>query len=107
MNEMWNEMSLEQRTEFQEVFISYHSSVAKLDLEDTDNSSQDKSTMPVYLRRCFDDAIHSKRPSDIYVAVPTHTNRIRIGLVACIPIGWREYFIQRKYKHNIAKILKV
>ncbi len=104
---MWNEMSLEQRTEFQEVFISYHSSVAKLDLEDSDNLSQDKSTMPAYLRRCFDDAIFSKCPSDIYVAVPTHTNRIRIGLVACIPIGWREYFIQRKYKHNIAKILKV
>ena len=92
----------------QQIFISYHDIMAKLDLEDTENLNEEKTTLPVSLRRCFDNAIYSKSPSSVYRPA---SNRFRIGHVqwlACIPsIGWREYFIQKKYKHNIAKILKI
>ncbi len=129
MNEMWNEMSPELRLANQEIFIAYHDRVAKsqfeeLDMEDLmdtrSNSSggsggssnrmghqNNRVAMPDYLRRCFDDAMMSKSPSDVYVAVPSCATSFRIGLLAIIPSGWREYFVQRKYKHNIANILKV
>lgn len=122
MNEMWNEMTPELRLANQDIFIAYHDRVAKSQSEELDmdemgvsyNSSRPnshcdarRSVMPVYLRRCFDDALMNKSPSDVYVAVPSCATSFRIGLLAVIPSGWREYFIQRKYKHNIANILRV
>lgn len=113
MNEMWNEMTPELRLANQEIFIAYHDRVAKtkseeLDMEDVDVANRvQAASIPVYLRRCFDDALMTKSPSDVYVAVPTCSTRLRIGLLFCIPSGLRQYIVQRKYKHNIANILKV
>ena len=43
----------------------------------------------------------------VYVAVPCFATRFRNGLLALLPAGFRQYIIQRKYKHNIANILRV
>lgn len=112
MNEMWNEMTPELRLANQEIFIAYHDRVAKLkseelDMEDMHTTANQIQTIPIYLRRCFDDALLTKSPSDVYVAVPGCATRCRIGLLFFIPSGLRQYIIQRKYKHNIANILKV
>lgn len=113
MNEMWDQMSNELRAENQDIFIAYHDRVARKEFDSDemtphfDKDHQRAIRMPVPLRHCFDDALMNKAPSDVYVAVPTALTRLRIGLLACVPTGWREYFVQRKYKHNIANILKV
>lgn len=109
---MWNEMSPELRLANQDIFIAYHDRVAKskseeLDMDDLENKAQSSPTIPIYLRRCFDDALLTKSPSDVYVAVPGCTTRLRIGFLFCLPSGLRQYIVQRKYKHNIANILKV
>ena len=110
---MWDQMSEELRRENQQIFIAHHDRVARTEF-DCDaqmdarfRDSETVSSMPPYLRHCFDDALMNKAPSDVYVAVPTCLTRFRIGLLACIPSGWRQYIIQRKYKQNIANILKV
>ena len=117
MNEMWDQMSPELRLENQEIFIAYHDRVAKeeIDLDVLESSSghscagpaQPADILSPYLRRCFDDALLSKSPSDVYVAVPTLLTRCRNGFLTCLPYGLRQYIVQRKYKHNIANLLKV
>ena len=110
---MWNEMTPELRLANQEIFIAYHDRVAKskseeLDMDDMESTTKAQSpTIPVYLRRCFDDALMTKSPSYVYVAVPSCATRFRIGLLFFVPSGLRQYIVQRKYKHNIANILKV
>ncbi|KAI9562381.1 hypothetical protein GHT06_013346 [Daphnia sinensis] len=113
MNEMWNEMTPELRLANQDIFIAYHDRVAKskseeLEMDDMETATRAQApTIPVYLCRCFDDALMAKSPSDVYVAVPGCATRFRISLLFCIPSGLRQYIVQRKYKHNIANILKV
>ena len=114
MNEMWDQMSAELRTENQDIFIAYHDRVARKEFDSDEMDPQfgggaerKIGALAPSLRHCFDDAMMSKAPSDVYVAVPSTVTRLRIALLAFAPTGWREYFIQRKYKHNIANILKV
>lgn len=111
---MWNEMTAELRLANQDVFIAYHDRLAKsksaeLDVEDVDANSKmpDSSMIPAYLRRCFDHALTSSSPSDVYVAVPSCGSHVRINLCNCLPAVWREQMTQRKYKHNVANVLKV
>ena len=113
MNEMWDQMSAELRAENQDIFIAYHDRIARKEFDSDEmepqfgNAERKMVALPPSLRHCFDDAIMNKAPSDVYVAVPSALTRLRIALLTFVPTGWREYFIQRKYKHNIASILKV
>ena len=113
INEMWDQMSAELRAENQDIFIAYHDRIARKEFDSDEmepqfgNAERKMVALPPSLRHCFDDAIMNKAPSDVYVAVPSALTRLRIALLTFVPTGWREYFIQRKYKHNIASILKV
>ena len=108
MNEMWDQMSAALRSENQKIFVAYHDRVAREEINvDEIDSARQVVELPPYLRQCFEDALLSRNPSDVYVAVPTCFTRFRIAFLSCLPFGWRQYIILRKYKHHIANILKV
>lgn len=108
---MWNEMTAELRLANQDVFIAYHDRLAKsksAELEvDNGEKMLESPLIPAYLRRCFDQALTSSSPSDVYVAVPNCASHMRINLFSCLPSTWKQYVTQRKYKHNVANVLKV
>ena len=83
MNLMWGEMPEESRRQYQDYFITYHDTVARLGI--TGQRRKPLPSLPQSLIRGFERAILTLQPEKSYLLLPTWTSQVRMTLLNLLP----------------------
>jgi len=102
MNVMWGEMSEENRRQYQDYFVAYHDTVAKLGI--TGQRRKPLPSLPKSLLVGFEKAILSLQPEKSYLLLPTWTSEIKMLLLNMLPSKLAQRIVSDRYKKTVPKI---
>lgn len=102
MNEMWGEMSPENRDEYKKYFIAYHDSIAKSGF--TGQRRKPLSVLPPSVLSGFERAILTKVPSKKYLLMPNLSSRLKMLLLNSLPDTWAQRIVASRYRKSVPKV---
>lgn len=101
MNEMWSEMDVSARHEYQNYFTAYHDSVAKSGF--TGERRKPLTNLPQTFLTSFQAALLQKNPNGRYLLMPSTSSRIRMTLMTLLPSMVSDYVIAARYRKSLPK----
>eukprot|EP00092_Neocalanus_flemingeri_P021658 GFUD01023493.1.p1 GENE.GFUD01023493.1~~GFUD01023493.1.p1 ORF type:complete len:356 (+),score=119.13 GFUD01023493.1:51-1118(+) len=103
MNQMWGDMTDDNREEYKQFFLAYHDTVAKSGF--TGHRIKPLSVLPSSLISGFELALLAKVPDKMYRLMPTWRTRIKMIILGFVPGGWVQSFMHRRYTKSIPPVL--